>query len=208
MRIVASLSDPADIEEAVSAAPDLIEFRLDLMEEETGAIRDAMQKARCPRILTLRSVEEGGRFAGDLDLWRENVAFFLPFAEYIDIERRFSEHAPAMAGAGRKIIASCHLPGMPAVGELEGLAGELRRFGDIPKIVVTPAHHRDVIALLRFTLESPPPIVTGVMGTSWRWVRGVLPLFGSDLVYCHVGRSTATGQYSVEEFRRLVGLLQ
>jgi len=208
MRIVASLSDPVDIEEAVSASPDLIEFRLDLMENETGVIRDAMQRARCPRIVTLRSVEEGGRFAGDPDLWRRTVAPFLPCAEYIDIERRFSEHAPVMAGPGRRIIASCHLPGMPPVGELERLAGELRRFGDIPKIVVTPAHHRDVLTLLRFTLESPTPIATGVMGTSWRWVRGILPRFGSDLAYCHVGRSTAAGQYSVEEFRRLVDLLR
>jgi 3-dehydroquinate dehydratase-1 len=45
------------------------------------------------------------------------------------------------------------------------------------------------------------------MGSSFRYARAVLPLFGSELAYCHMGETTAEGQYSVEEFVQLQKLL-
>ncbi|MHC1629929.1 MAG: type I 3-dehydroquinate dehydratase [Methanoculleaceae archaeon] len=208
MRIVASIPDPADIEPAISSSPDLIEFRIDLMPQEPEIICDAMRRSPVPIIVTLRSIEEGGQFAGTPREWRDAISPYLPLAEYIDIERRFRSEARSITGRERTIIASCHLPDMPGSDDLEVLAGDLRRFGDIPKIVVMPADHRDVITLLRFTMESPAPIATGVMGEDWRWVRAVLPFFGSHLVYCHAGRRTAPGQFSVDEFRRLRELMK
>ena len=38
------------------------------------------------------------------------------------------------------------------------------------------------------------------MGKEFRYARAMLPFFGSELVYCHMGAATADGQYSVEEF--------
>ena len=48
---------------------------------------------------------------------------------------------------------------------------------------------------------------TGVMGASFRYARAILPLFGSEFVYCHTGVPTAEGQYSVKEFVALRKLL-
>jgi 3-dehydroquinate dehydratase-1 len=47
-----------------------------------------------------------------------------------------------------------------------------------------------------------------VMGDRFRYARAILPLFGSELVYCSVGTPTAEGQYSVEEFTQLIQLLK
>ena len=46
------------------------------------------------------------------------------------------------------------------------------------------------------------------MGGQFRYARAILPLFGSDMVYCHVGTATAAGQYSVQEFVRLMEWLK
>ena len=45
------------------------------------------------------------------------------------------------------------------------------------------------------------------MGVQFRHARALLPLFGSEFVYCHTGTPTAAGQYSVEEFVQLKRLL-
>jgi len=84
---------------------------------------------------------------------------------------------------------------------------ELRAYGDIVKIIVTPANAEDVIELIAFTHAVKGPVCTGVMGTQFRYARAILPLFGSELVYCHAGTATASGQYSVQEFVRLMELL-
>jgi 3-dehydroquinate dehydratase-1 len=87
------------------------------------------------------------------------------------------------------------------------LEQELRSYGDIPKIIVTPANEDDIIDLIAFTRAAKKPICTGVMGSSFRSARAILPLFGSEFVYCHTGTPTADGQYSVTEFVTLKKLL-
>jgi 3-dehydroquinate dehydratase-1 len=46
------------------------------------------------------------------------------------------------------------------------------------------------------------------MGTQFRYARVILPLFGSQLIYCSAGTATAAGQYSVEDYIRLMGLMK
>jgi len=87
------------------------------------------------------------------------------------------------------------------------LEQELRSYGEIPKIVVTPGNEDDLIDLIAFTHAAKKPICTGVMGVAFRYARAILPLFGSEFVYCHTGVPTAVGQYSVEEFVALRKLL-
>jgi 3-dehydroquinate dehydratase-1 len=84
---------------------------------------------------------------------------------------------------------------------------ELRAYGDIPKIIITPQNEDDVIDLIAFTRAASKPICTGVLGDRFRYARAILPLFGSELVYCSVGTPIAEGQYTVEEFRTLLRML-
>jgi len=96
---------------------------------------------------------------------------------------------------------------MPSLFELFGLERELCVFGDIPKIVVTPRHEEDIIEMISFTHAAKKPVITGVMGEGFRYARLILPLFGSEFIYCHAGVPTADGQYSIDEAKAGMGLL-
>jgi 3-dehydroquinate dehydratase-1 len=96
---------------------------------------------------------------------------------------------------------------MLSLAELFQVERNLRAFGDIPKIIVTPQDKDDLINLIAFTSAAKKPVCTGVMGSEFRYARAVLPLFGSAFMYCHMGTHTAEGQYSVAEFVLLRKLL-
>ncbi len=208
MKIVAALTDACHAKTARDDGADLLECRLDLMDgDPVSHVRQCRELVSIPIIGTLRSAQEGGRYLGNAQEWYEKVEPILPFVDYVDVEERFAMHAPSINAAGKTIIASHHTDQMLPLHDLFGLERELRAYGDIPKIIVTPSDKEDVINLLSFTLAAKKPICTGVMGSTFRWVRAMLPFFGSEFVYCHVGSKTAEGQYTVEEFRALQKLM-
>jgi len=208
MKIVAALTDPGLAVTAERQGADLIELRLDLIDGDVpGKVAECRDQCSLPVIGTLRSAREGGTYFGDPDEWIGRVRSILPFVDYVDIEQQFSRHAPEIRAAGKKIIASFHSPAMMELTALYAIERELRSFGDIVKIIVTPRNEDDVIALIEFTRSLKQPTCTGVMGGEFRYARAVLALFGSELVYCHTGSLTAAGQYSVDEFVNLMRLL-
>ena len=149
-----------------------------------------------------------GRYFGNAQEWYEKVKPLLPFVDYVDIEQRFAMYAAPIGAAGKTIIASHHTNLMPSLPDLFGLERNLRAYGDIPKIIVTPSNKEDIVNLLSFTLAARKPICTGVMGNTFRWARAMLPFFGSEFAYCHTGSATAEGQYSVEECADLLKRLK
>lgn len=209
MKIIAALTDPTHAVMAQEQGADLIELRLDLFSGDLVAqTRRCREQVTLPLIATLRSEQEGGRYFGNADEWMEKLCPLIPLVDYIDIEQRFSAHAPALRAVGKQIIASCHEGRMLTLTELFHVERDLRVFGDIPKIIVTPQSEDDLIDLISFTSAAKKPICTGVMGSQFRHARAILPLFGSEFVYCHTGTPTAEGQYSVEEFVQLRKLLK
>lgn len=208
MKIVAALTDPSHAAQAEAQGADLVELRIDLYTGDLEPLVKAAKAAtRLPVILTLRSAQEGGQFFGDMNAWITAVSPLLPYADYIDIEQPFARHASAVRAAGKRIIASHHTGRMIPLHILFVMERELRAYGDIPKIVVTPETREDLLELMSFTQAVTKPVITGVMGTEFRYARALLPLFGSEFIYCHTGEPTATGQYSVEEFVRIRELL-
>jgi len=207
MKIVAALTDPADAARAQEQGADMVEIRFDLMDGDPPALAEVVT-TRCtlPVIATFRSLQEGGRYTGTPDEWFERVSSVLPFVDFVDIERRFSLHAETIRQGGKVVIASSHSDRMPSLYELFDLERTMRQYGDIVKIIVTPQGRGDLIDLITFTSAVTEPLCTGVMGDEFRYARAILPLFGSDLVYCRVGTPAAEGQYSVEEFVRLRAL--
>lgn len=210
MKIVAALTDPTHAARAKKQGADLVELRVDLYEGDLlKVVKKAKSACGLPVILTLRSGPEGGQFFGTPEEWMEKVRPLLPYADYVDVERQFAGHVPALRDAGKQVIASHHAGTMVPLYILFVMERELRAYGDIPKIVVTPNGDEDVLELLSFTQAAHKPICTGVMGEKFRHARAMLPLFGSEFVYCHTGTPTAAGQYSVEEFvelRRILGV--
>ncbi len=208
MKIVAALTDPTHAAMAQEQGADLIELRLDLFgSDPSGKAQQALGNTTLPVIATLRSSQEGGQFFGNAEEWMKVLTPLIPFVDYIDIEQRFSAHAPAVRAAGKQIIASCHEGRMLSLAELFQTERNLRAFGDIPKIIVTPQDYDELINLISFTVAAKKPVCTGVMGSHLRYARAILPLFGSELVYCHTGSPTAAGQYSVEDFVQLRKIL-
>lgn len=208
MKIVAALTDPTHAAKAKKQGADIIELRVDLYDGDLKKIvKKAKESSGLPVILTLRSAQEGGRFFGTPEEWMAKLEPLLPYADYVDVERQFANNVMALRDAGKKVIASHHSGQMVPLYILFVMERELRVYGDIPKIVVTPQGDEDVIELLSFTQAANKPICTGVMGDRFRHARAMLPLFGSEFVYCHTGVPTAAGQYSVEEFAALRKIL-
>jgi 3-dehydroquinate dehydratase-1 len=209
MKIVVSVDNVGVIDEVLQYDPTFIEIRLDLMEgdlvEQVKAIR---RKTNIPLIATLRSKVEGGRFVGDANLWIRVVGSVAKFVDMVDVEARYRDHAPFIHSQGVRILASLHTTEMPTRPELANIDSTLRSYGDIPKIVVKPRTQDDVFELVSFTFSAPKPICTGIMGSEFRYARAILPLFGSEFVYCHAGRPTADGQYHVREGKLLDELLR
>ena len=208
MRIVATVISARESARAAPLAPDLLEARIDLMEgnpaTEIPAIRSAFHG---PVILTIRSVVEGGQFEGGTEEWWGTLEPLLPFGDLVDVELPFSSFSPRIHKEGKQIIASHHLDSMPAPDELWRIEQELRRFGDIPKIVVRPRSEGELLELFRFTLMAAKPICTGALGEEYRFTRAILPFFGSELAYTHVGTQGAPGQFSLGDFRKILTLL-
>jgi 3-dehydroquinate dehydratase-1 len=208
MRIVATVVSAREAASAAALSPDLLEARLDLMEadpaRELPSIRSAFGG---PVILTLRSAAEGGRFAGSMAEWWEILRPLLRFGDLVDVELPFASFVPRIRGEGKGIIASRHSDRMPSMEELQHTEGELRRYGDIPKIVVRPGSEADLLELLGFTLGARRPVCTGVLGEEFRFARAILPFFGSELAYTHAGTQAAPGQFSLADFKKIQALL-
>jgi len=209
MKIVAALTDPAHAARAQEQGADIVELRFDLMAgDPVNLLQTCKDVCSLPVIATIRSAQEGGQFFGDAGEWFERIRPVIPQVDYIDIEQRFASYALRMKEAGKQIIASHHSGQMMALHEMFMLERNLRTFGDIVKIIVTPRNEEDIIELIAFTHAIKKPVCTGVMGAQFRYARAILPLFGSELVYCNVGTATAAGQYTVEEFIKLMELMK
>jgi len=204
VKTVVALTSTENLRKAASSGADLIELRIDLFDITPADIAGA-DYALPPLIVTLRSREEGGRFDGTPEEWLATMKQWRRTATYIDIERGFSQFAADLRHEENPgIIASAHLVNTPPARELASLEAELRSYGDIPKIIVTPHTHGDVLSLLAFTLDASKPICTGAMGDGFRYARALVALFGSDLVYCHFGTPTAPGQYHIDTMKKIL----
>jgi 3-dehydroquinate dehydratase-1 len=208
MKIVAALTDPVHASRAQEQGADIVELRFDLMTgDPVSLVQSCKEVCSLPVIATIRSAQEGGQFFGDAGSWFEKIRPVIPLVDYIDVELQFSSHVLRIKEAGKQIIASHHAGQMMPLHDLFMLERDLRAFGDIVKIIVTPHNEEDIIEMIEFTHAIKKPLCTGVMGAQFRYARAILPLFGSELVYCHTGNETAAGQYSVQEFFSLIKLL-
>lgn len=208
IQAVVSLSSPRQFDSDQIKDADAVEIRLDLITEPIeDRIHQLAASFQGPIILTLRSSDEGGAFAGNPATWMERLTPLLSLITIVDVEIRFREHASRLRDLGKTVIASCHRNEMLAPEELMDLYQELRSFGDIPKIAVQPQDTDDLLTLLWFTHTAPKPLIVSVTGTVCRYARPLLPLFGSLYTYCYIDSPTSPGQYSLREMRMLAHLL-
>lgn len=207
MKIVVSIADPTSIEDAQQSGADLMEIRIDLMKGDIRAqVSSIREQTSLPLIGTIRSRAEGGAFEGNPSEWLRIMTPLLPYLDIVDMEYTVRAYASGMKKRGKVVIASYHTGDMPDRDGLEKILGILRSYGDLPKIVVRPETADDLIAFLSFTLHSGP-LITSITGEEFRYGRLLLPLFGSEMVFCHAGYPVAEGQYHIRDLNRIYALL-
>lgn len=208
IKIIASLSNPREFDFSEIQDADALEIRLDLI---TEPIEDKIIKLRQnfegPIVLTLRSSNEGGAFAGGVQEFWDKIEPHLNYVNYVDVEIKFKEIAQILKKQNKLIIASCHKNLMPSKEELRELIDQLQTYGDISKIAVQPQNDEDLLTLLTITSKSSEPLIMSVTGTTYRYARPLLCLFGSLYTYCYIGSETSPGQYSLREMQLLARLL-
>jgi 3-dehydroquinate dehydratase-1 len=207
--IVASLGRSATIDLPLAGEADLIELRLDLMEEPLEVVRSVRSATALPIIATNRMRSEGGAFQGSeperIELLREASAY----ADILDIELRADLRQELMRSVDKPFIVSYHdFQGTPGPEGLKSILDEISGTGaSIAKIAVAPASLKENLDLLKLLLESTMPLCIIAMGRMGRHLRAIAPIYGSVLTYGYVSQAIAPGQMSVGELRRALEML-
>ncbi len=179
---------------------DLVELRLDYLPLLSSKIIEMLNPFADKCILTVRSVDEGGinQFPEDI-----RVAFLSEAAEkgfLID-----AELSACMLAGIRPFIASMHffreIPDEPMLSDLARKAGESAKHVKIAYVPFPGVRSRMVNLLEEFTNLS----VMEMGGNPES--RIAFSLLGSELIYCHLGDPTASGQMDCPRAVKMVDCL-
>lgn len=197
------------IEQISQKKPDLVEFRLDNL-NDFGILETIAQKKTFPAIATDKSNREP---AVTEKLLLKAAAAGFEFVD-IDLSSRLAEKVSGkIKSHGAHVILSFHdIAGTPSPRELlRVLDSEKKAGGDVCKIVTTAVHPRDNLTILDF-LENKPPetkLVSFAMGSLGTPSRILSPLFGAEFTFAALTEEskTAEGQLSIDNLRSVWQLL-
>lgn len=184
---------------AAAAVADIVELRLDLMDELD--LPRLLAERPCPVVVTNRATREGGRWHGSeddrLDVLRQAIDLG---AEYVDVEAD-AIHKIRERGQSRLIASSHDFSEMPA--DLPGLWQRLAETGaDVVKLVGMAQDARDVVTVIQVLAAADRPTIAIAMGPAGVASR-VLGLREPHclLTFCALesGGGTAPGQLGVRE---------
>ncbi|MHB9097021.1 MAG: type I 3-dehydroquinate dehydratase [Syntrophales bacterium] len=213
---IAAAQTAEAIEKMERAAPlaDLVELRIDRMPD--ADLRRILAARRTPVIVTNRSPQEGGGFAGTE---AERVALLTEAvrlgADYVDIEAATDPALKAtliaaLAGGATRLIVSWHdFSGTPSA---EFLAAKLAAcMADKPAIVKIVTHAgtaADCLRLLELipeALRQGQPIAAFCMGKRGKISRIMAPLLGSVISYASLDpeEASAPGQLTIQEMQTI-----
>jgi 3-dehydroquinate dehydratase-1 len=200
VKIVVSASSFADVVTAMSVA-DIIELRLDLfsMFPDENKLRGIGK----PIIVTIRRVQEGGKFSGDEDRRLRTLARYSAYADYVDVENDVADEYLKLMKC--KVIESYHnFKETPSYEYLKDLV-EARR-GDVFKIATMGKDKRDVLTITKLLCEYDN-LVAFLMGEKFAYTRIMALFLGSPFIYCTVSKSVAPGQLEANKVRKILDVL-
>lgn len=153
---------------AVCAEAELVELRLDLMDEEPDLEWLLRARGSCPVIVTLRPVDQGGKSVlTATDRLKVLLRAAELGAEYVDLEwdAAVGGAVDSLHRAGARVVVSRHdfsaMPAELASGWWDDLAG---RGADVVKVVGTAGGARDCLEVLRAFRRGPLPTIAIGMG--------------------------------------------
>lgn len=214
--VVASVNCPGDIPYAATGFADVLEWRLDGMQDLTPhACAEAIAACLRPVLLTARREDEGGfrPWPGDpARLAAMDAA--AASARWIDIEARTLDESAAWRAAaadwrarGIGLIVSCHdFTGVPDDNAMAAAAAIAAAAGaEVLKIAGTPHTLEDVHQLGR-AFDLPGPALRSVMGMGkfGRASRLLFATAGSVLNYGYLRAASVPGQWPANALRQLL----
>jgi len=213
---IATAGTAEAIEKMERARPlvDLVELRIDRMPD--ADLERLLAARRTPVIVTNRSREEGGGYAGTEE---ERVALLRSAvqlgADYVDIEAATDPVLKAglrtaLAGGTTRLIVSWHdFSGTPPLEFLEAKLVEcMTDRPAIVKIVTHASTAADCLRLLELipeALRRGQPIAAFCMGKRGKISRIMAPLLGSVISYASLdsGEASAPGQLTIREMQTI-----
>jgi 3-dehydroquinate dehydratase type I len=197
------------IEKAEVAHADLIEVRLDCLENQR-VLSDLAAHGKTPKIATGRSSRTG----------TEQRQMLLNAAKsgfgYVDVELsapQLKDLVKELKALGAKPIVSLHkFNGSLGISELNSiLEREISSGAEVCKIVTTAKRIEDNLTTLNFisTASSKAKLVSFCMGELGKISRLLSPLFGGFFTFASLerGSETASGQMTIQEMKAAYELL-
>jgi len=215
---VEKLSDLASmIRRAENLGADLIEIRLDYLQEDILSqlddIKKTMSNVSVPLIATNREYSQGGRLVQEEE---QRIKTLIKAAEigfqYIDIELTtvdLRQTIRKVKDLGSKPIISFHdFKGTPSDLEMEKtVKSQIKAGAAVCKIIATANTLDDSIRCLLFTqkMSKVTDIVCFAMGSKGVLSRILSPLFGAFFTFSslEIDLETASGQVSFSEQKEL-----
>lgn len=189
-----------------------VELRLDCLDaQDVEPFLESVSGRLGRAVLTLRSPREGGRFAGTEDeriRMLETAATYEPFL--LDVEHSTLLNNPGLRGSLKTdLLVSWHdFKWSAAAVRLRRRMVEMGKYSNWVKMVVTVEAGQGAAAILSlYAYRGRTNLVAFAMGDAGRFSRLCSMHLGCPFMYVSLGEPVAPGQYSLEEVRRLSGVM-
>ncbi|MSR77215.1 MAG: type I 3-dehydroquinate dehydratase [Candidatus Omnitrophica bacterium] len=218
-RVAVSLKDripPHAIDDAKRFGVDIIELRIDQYAsfEKKYVLQEVKKNKGFPKIATIRSRREGGRWNQSEETRLVLFQAVMPYVDAVDIELSSKEIMSQVIQEARKknklVIVSHHdFDRTPEDKKLKQILNQAKKLGaDIVKIAALVLKREDTRRLASFTIMNAHKNLISIgMGTYGASTRVLFPGLGSLITYASIGEPTAPGQLdyrtTVEFLRKL-----
>ena len=193
---------------------DYVEVRFDFLKSnEIPKTLEIIKKDLKKIVCTLRPKIEGGKFEGSE---KERVAILKLIAEYnpflMDVEwntiKKNKDLEKYLKTTKTKLLISWHdFKKTPKFSELTNKMNQMAKFSDNVKIVTTAKSTDDSTRVLRLYSKNPKTnLIAFAMGDSGRISRVLCLYLGSPYTYVSLGKPIASGQFSVDEMKKIIDL--
>jgi 3-dehydroquinate dehydratase/shikimate dehydrogenase len=185
-----------DIFAAELAGADIVEVRLDYLENPQESIHTRWDRLPLPVIATCRGRERGGEFNGSIEEETRILEHAAQNgAKFVDIDYRFAKPV-----AGAEVIGSFHdFASTPADIDsiLQRACASSAQIGKVSTMVNSWSDNRRLLALSERSW--PKPVIVAGMGDIGQITRVLALARGSFLTYGALGQGSAPGQIPVRE---------
>ena len=197
------------IEKAEAAHADLIEIRLDSLEDLSG-LADLAAHGKTPKIATDKSAR------AETERQQRLLSAAKSGFEYVDVElstHHLENLVKELKAQGAKPVVAFHkFDDSLGISELNSIfEREISSGAEVCKIVATAKRIEDNLATLNFVSDasSKAKLVCFCMGEHGKVSRLLSPLFGGFFTFASLerGSETASGQMAIQEMKATYKLL-